>query len=156
MEKKQASGWKIAASYWFSAFAIGSFVDTVLIAIVAAFSFNVPNYALFINIVNAVIGLLAIWVGAIYAGWMTNKKYIVQNRQEVVVKAFVIYTIVVMFFALIREPLIMYFAPILQTPGFTGIWGGLEAFGIGTIESGFITLVYIFSALKYIKNSDQK
>jgi len=56
-----------------------------------------------------------------YAGKMTDKKYAIAASDEVAIKAFIISATITMALSAVRF-FISAFTPILQFPGYTGLW----------------------------------
>ena len=151
MGKQQASDWKIAGIYWFLSAIVAAVLGVALslaMSIFATRSGIITNTALFQEMIGLIIPLLGIWAGAMYAGNSVNKRYIIKNKESVTLKA-LIWNIVAG--AVIIILLIIFGSN--WTITFVGASLPL-AILFGFLWISFVALFYIFTALKYIKNSD--
>ena len=137
--KKHSASWNIAATHWLtSGFAI-PFVLTLIITLIIKVIFNkdVDSATALIVSVSVIYLPLVYWLGVMYSARYINKKYFVENSNEIA-KLSTIYLIVV--------------------------GGGFRLFqiinGSGlTIELiGFVLAVIVFylASRKYIKNSNEQ
>jgi hypothetical protein len=113
--------------------------------------YNTNNNIVY-NLIIALIGWAAIWAGAVYAGKMTGKRYVIANSDDVAIKVFTIFAIVTMILSSARF-FISALTPILQFLGYAGLWGEWEAFGLGNIESMVTSLLYLLTARIYLKKN---
>jgi hypothetical protein len=149
MEKQTASDWKIARSYWFSSFVVGllvTMIPMVLVNIVNG-SVNAGKANGLTTTIFAVVGLLAIWLGAMYAGKSISKKYFIKNKENVAINALALNLGITLF--LVAGGLLI----ISMVPGIMEGSGSLTYtdLGISSVEACATTLVYLYTALKYIK-----
>jgi hypothetical protein len=150
MGKQQASDWKIAGSYWFLS-AVVAAVSGVAISLamsIVARSGIVANTALFKEMINLIIGLLGIWAGAMYAGNSVNKKYIIKNKESVTLKALI--------WNIVAGAIIIILFILLPGASWKISFIGVSlpmAILFGFLWISFVALFYIFTAMKYIKNS---
>jgi hypothetical protein len=150
MEKQQVSDWKIAGSYWFLSAVVAAVLGVVMSLVMSIFGRYgiIANTALSKEIIGLIIGLFGIWAGAMYAGNSVNKRYIIKNKESVTLKA-LIWDIAATAVIII----LIILLPGTRTIFFYGSSLPL-AILFGFLWISFVALFYIFTALKYIKNSD--
>ena len=111
----------------------------------------IPKYGIIVSaewFQKMIIVLLGIWAGAMYAGNSVNKRYIIKNKESVTLKALVwniaaAAVIIILIILLPGTPIISFYGFSLPL-----------AILFGFLWISFVALFYIFTALKYIKNSD--